>query len=119
MSTEAKWRVRVKAWRESGQTAEEFAEDKPFRPSTLRYWASQVKARDRGAEAAADAAWTPEVRVVKVQRPLSGEALVGGTAAEAAVVVEVGTVRVAVRRGFDAALLREVLEVVAVLGGRR
>ena len=42
-STEAKWAERVREWRASGKTAEEFAAGFEYEVSTLRYWASRLK----------------------------------------------------------------------------
>jgi len=36
-TTQEKWAERVRAWRSSGKTAEEFASEFEFEPSTLRY----------------------------------------------------------------------------------
>ena len=45
--TETKWTERVRAWRASGRTAREFAEGQEFKPSTLTYWASQLRRSGR------------------------------------------------------------------------
>lgn len=94
--TEAKWTERVREWKASGQTAKEFAAGREFKPSTLVYWASclrtgagQSKKRERRVRMA---------RVVRVATPADG-----------AIIVAVGAARVAVRAGFDPALLRQVV----------
>lgn len=106
--TEAKWAERVRSWRASGKTAEEFAGGLGFQASTLRYWASRLKT------APARAAKAPSI--VRVVRPAS--ALVAREAPPGASSLEVcvGVARVVVRHGFDAELLRDV--VVALGGGR-
>ncbi len=43
-ATEAKWAARVRDWRASGKSAEAFAVGQAFESSTLRYWASRLKA---------------------------------------------------------------------------
>lgn len=100
--TETKWSERVREWRASGKTAEEFAEGRGFKGSTLRYWASTL----RGAEAGTDRARKPRVRVVRVVARAAAE--------RASLEVAVGGARVTVRPGFDAALLRQLID---ALGG--
>ena len=95
--TEAKWRDRAEAWRESGKSAEEFSAAKGFEASTLRYWASRLQI---GAKAAAP---VPMARVIRRTRARSAVSLAPAAAAlsgELAVVV--GGARIAVARGFDA-----------------
>jgi hypothetical protein len=101
--TEAKWAGRVSEWRQSGKAAEEFAEGMGFEASTLRYWASRLKKAK--AEPGGNA---PNVRLARVVRRERSATVVG--AADAGVVIEVGRARVTVRRGFDASVLREVLD---------
>lgn len=120
--TEAKWVERIREWRASGLSAENFARTKGYKASTLCWAASQVR---RSAELAAPTS------------PRSGEAQGGGRAERqtplsskaprflpvrpraaemtvAEMVVEIGAARVRVLRGFDASLLGEV---VRALGG--
>ena len=104
--TESTWTTRVTEWRASGLTAPAFCKGRAFSSSGLRYWASCLAKGDKTETKPA-----PEVRlarVVRVARPTE--------AAETPIVIEVGDVRLGVRRGFDAECLRAVLE---VLGGRR
>jgi hypothetical protein len=107
--TETKWTERVRAWRASGRTAREFAEGQEFKPSTLTYWASQLR---RSAETAGDGAVKRVARVRMVR--VVGKA--AATAREETLVVAVGAARIVVRAGFDGGLLREVVE---ALGGCR
>jgi hypothetical protein len=105
--TETKWAERVRAWRASGRTAREFAAGQEFKPSTLTYWASQLR-RLVSAEGGVAGKRAPRLRMVQV---------VGKAAPrEDTLVVAVGTARIAVRAGFDRALLRDVIE---ALGGTR
>jgi hypothetical protein len=100
--TEAKWAERVREWHASGKTAEEFAEGRGFKGSTLRFWASTLRRIERGPARVRK----PRVRLVRVvARPA-----VAGASLE----VTVGAARVTVRPGFDAALLRQLVE---ALGG--
>jgi|SRR5580698_2440775 hypothetical protein len=101
--TEAKWAARVDAWRASGETAPTFCKGKGFSPGGLRYWSSQLT---KNGTQPADG----EVRLARVVRKAAVPEL------ETAIVIEVGGAQVGVRRGFDAAALRSVLE---ILGARR
>jgi hypothetical protein len=97
--TETKWSERVREWKASGQTAKEFAASRDFKPSTLVYWASCLRtgASGSGRRKKLERA-VPMTRVVRVAAPSDG-----------AIVVAVGAARVAVRAGFDPALLRQVV----------
>jgi transposase len=102
--TEAKWSERVREWRASGKTAEEFAEGRGFKGSTLRFWASTLRRTETGTGRGRK----PGVRMVRVvARP---------AVAEGSLEVAVGAARVTVRAGFDATLLRQLVE---ALGGGR
>jgi hypothetical protein len=106
--TEAKWAGRVAEWRQSGEGAEEFAEGRGFEGSTLRFWSSRLKTKSGEATKA-----KPSVRLARVVRRVS-PATPGRD--DAGIVVEVGLARITVRRGFDPAVLRDV---VASLQGER
>jgi hypothetical protein len=101
--TATKWTERVRAWRASGRTAREFAEGQEFKPSTLTYWASQLR-RSVSAEGGGSGKRAPQVRMVQVV----GKPAVAPR--EDTLVVVVGTARIAIRAGFDRALLRDVVE---------
>jgi hypothetical protein len=100
--TETKWSERVRDWRASGKSAEEYAEGQGFKGSTLRFWASNL----RRVEAAPSAPAKPRVRMLRV--------VARSPSSDASIEVVVGKMRVVVRRGFDAALLRQVFD---ALGG--
>lgn len=95
--TEKLWAERVRAWRASGQLAEDFANSIGFAPSTLRRWASQLgrSQAPRFVELVPQASVPPERRNM---------------------VVEVGAARIRVEQGFDPSLLAAV---VGALGGSR
>lgn len=115
--TEAKWKDRVQAWRGSGKTAEAFAADEDFEASTLRYWASRLKGELKvdpkvsGAAVSSAPSRVAMARVIKRGRPRSAA---GSTVPAGGLELVVGGARIAVGRGFDPALLREV---VLALGG--
>jgi len=108
-STEAKWADRVREWRASGKTAEEFAGAFDFEASTLRYWASRLKT---GAERTASPVLAQVVR--KRTHLASSRAAAESPSQEVEVVI--GAARIIVRRGFDVDLLRQVA---AALGNER
>ncbi len=97
--TETKWAARVKDWRASGETAGAFCKGKDFSPGGLRYWSSRLR------KGVLSAPRTGEVRLARVVRSA------GLSEGETPIVIEVGRARVGVRRGFDAATLRSVLDV--------
>ena len=109
--TQAKWSERVREWRASGKTAEEFSTGLNFEASTLRYWSSRLKS----VAIATDA--PPIARVVRRRR--GGVAPIVPTptvAPQRELEVVIGGARIVLRRGFDAELLREVA---AALGSAR
>src|SRR5262245_28080631 len=98
----AEWAERISAWRESGSTAEEFAQAGGYRAKLLVWWASELDRRSRRKTSAKRKIVMARIRV----KPAAHDALA----------VVVGEARVVVSRGFDAALLRDV---VAALGPTR
>lgn len=116
--TREKWADRVREWRESGLTAEAFAEGKDYAASGLRWAASRLREeakqapgrRHRTGErtAAAKASGAPRFLPVRVRR---------SPAVESDVVVEVGGARIRVSRGADLAFVGDVVR--ALQGGGR
>jgi hypothetical protein len=106
----------VEAWRTSGKSAKGFAEGKDYSASGLRYWAWRLR-QTRGESApAVDAKGSTSVsspKEVRIARVLRAPAPAAAEA-ETPIMLEVGGVRVGVRRGFDREALREILD---VLGG--
>ena len=92
-STAKEWAERVRAWRESGQPAAAFAAGKGFSDKTLRWWSTELERRSRRQATPISVA-----RVVRTPRESTP------------LMVTVGAVRVEVRSGFDAALLRELVD---------
>jgi hypothetical protein len=89
-SNKVQWQERVRAWRESGKSAREFAQGQAFAASTLRYWSSRLE-RNQAP------------RFVRlVPKPAV-------TAVGSGLVVEVGSARVRVGSGFDPLLLAQVV----------
>jgi hypothetical protein len=98
--TETKWATRVAEWRASGQTAKAFCEGKEFAEGGLRYWSSRLNRREPEKSPARS------VRMARVIRTVHAMT----TTVESALVVEVGRARIEVRRGFDAQILRAIVD---------
>jgi hypothetical protein len=115
-TTEAKWTARVREWRESGKSAEAFAEGRQFEASTLRYWASRLKrSAPTTTPDVAPAAPKPAVTMARVVRRRRGRPAAGARVSTE-LAIAIGDARIMVSHGFDAELLRAV---VAALGGGR
>lgn len=99
------WSERVRAWRESGATAAEFAEARGYRPKALEWWAGELVRRER---AKVTTKKVPMARVEVIPREQS-------IRKEVAMEIVVGRARVVVERGFDASLLREVVEALGAI----
>jgi hypothetical protein len=114
MTKEARWGEHVRAWRASGQTARAFAMSRGISDSSLRWWEKQLTKR----AAASNPPPSPPARparpttrspsLARVVRP--GEAV---TDDDAGIALVVGEITIAVRRGFDRTLLREVVQALA------
>jgi len=107
-TTRTTWSARVHAWRESGLTAAEFAADKPYKGSTLLWRSCQLgRNSDAGAQRQAPKArgaakGTKKIVLAEVVRRAPEKV-------HGRVLVEVAGARISVDRGFDAALLTEVV----------
>jgi hypothetical protein len=121
--TRAKWAERIREWRDSGQSAEEFAAGKDYEASALRWAASRLKdenerqttpseatsRRRREAVSVVTAAARPQefMRVrVRQAEPACAE-----------MTVEIGEARIRVTRGVDMGLFGGVVR--ALQGGGR
>ena len=116
IATEAKWKDRVTAWRASGKTADAFAADGDFEASTLRYWASRLKSRKAEPPIAGAPPKSTVAMARVVRRHDHAASAVARRREDDELVVVIGTARIALSRGFDPGLLREV---VAALGGEK
>jgi hypothetical protein len=130
--TEVLWIERVQEWEKSGLSAKQFAEGKPFMASTLLWRGRQLRrlGRLKGALPSRSSRSlgrsgkgrngrieVASRRLVPTSAPIAMAAVVRSSTPkfDAAVVVEVGGVRIQVGSGFDAALLKAVIR--AVQGG--
>ena len=93
MADRVTWAKRVSAWRASGETAGAFSARSGCAPSTLRWWASRLRAERAGF-----------VRVVTASAP-------NPDARDATITIEIAGARVLVRPGVDRDALADVLDV--------
>jgi hypothetical protein len=106
-TTDEKWIERIRQWKESGKTAEEFAAGQPYKASTLKWRAAGLRrSAGGGGEYGKGQAPSGSVRMARVVPRVRGDVLF----------VEVSGARIALARGFDATLLAEVVQ---ALGARR
>jgi transposase len=118
-ATEAKWAERVREWRASGLSAEDFVAGKEYRASTLHWAASLVSGPGSGAsgvEATASAGKPRSKGPSRRRPPVAAKTprflpvrAVGVGPALGEIVIEIGSARVRVARGFDGSLLGEVV----------
>ena len=127
MTQEEAWLVRVRAWRASGLSAKDYCRDQAFGATTLLTWSSRLgragkiaKSRSGRKKTKRDAA--PSVtfaRVVGATRraaassSITSELASAPTPAPRAMTIAVGASRIEVSHGFDASLLRAVVEALA------
>ncbi len=114
--TEAKWSERVREWRASGKGAQEFAAGRSYKASTLRWWGTELRRRAGGADRQGKASAVEAARTIRMARVVTGGQPRKAVSsplptAPQSVVVELSGARIVVARGFDAALLSEVVRV--------
>jgi hypothetical protein len=110
-TTEAKWAERVQQWKASGRRPEEFAEGQPYKASTLRWWATELRRRSAGdAERAKRSGASGAIRMARVVRRVPPDKDGAG------LIVGNGRARIRLERGFDGELLAEVVR--AIGGGQ-
>ena len=100
------WAERVREWQESGKTLQEFAAGQPYKPLTLRWWASELRRRQQGGQERTKTA----IKLAPVIRRPAAQS------ESRAMAVELSGARIVVERGFDAKLLAEIVD---ALGGGR
>jgi transposase len=94
MTSAREWAARIEQWRRSGKSAAEFAEASGWNARTLSWWAWRLKSKRRSRAVGF-------VELV-AEKP---------AAATPTLEIEIGaSVRVRVKRGFDAELLRAVVD---------
>jgi hypothetical protein len=115
--TEEKWTERIRQWHESGRTAEEFTQGQPFKASTLKWRAAELRRQaEGGARYGKPSAGSKPIRMARVVTRRG--AAVGAPGASGGVVVEVSGARISLSRGFDAELFADVVRALASGGTR-
>lgn len=104
--TDEKWLERIRLWKESGQTAEAFAVGQPFKASTLKWRAAELRRAAEGGERYGKGqAGNAKIRLARVvTRARDSAPQPGG-----GLTVEVSGARISLSRGFDAELLTAVV----------
>lgn len=106
--TERAWSSRIAAWRASGESARSYGARIGFAPATLRWWVSELGRRGIAIPEAAS-----EVRLARVQVRAAGV-----VRSDSGVRLTVGSLGIAVERGFDVDVLRAVLDAAGVMEAR-
>ena len=109
----ARWERLVKTWEAAGQPAD-FAGKHGVAEGSLRWWKSELARRAKGATRGRPPRRPgPRVTLARVVREgARADEPVGG---DGSLVVAVGGVRIVVERGFDASLLRAVVEALGAM----
>lgn len=108
--TDAKWHDRIRQWKESGKTAEEFAVGQPFKASTLKWRGAELRRSEKGGKRYGKGSGVDgSVRFAQVVPVPRARARAEALSVGVGVVVEVSGARITVSRGFDAELLAEVV----------
>lgn len=105
--TDEKWVERVRHWKGSGKTAEEFAIGQPFKASTLKWKAREL--RRASERAVGDSKIVTTARSVRMARVVPRQSVEVARAFNSTVVVEVSGARISLAHGFDASLLQNVV----------
>ncbi len=107
-----RWAELVQEWESKGGSARAFAQERGIAEASLRWWKGELSRRSRNEEPRRSPGPTPkrepQLALARVVRE--------SERAPAEVLVVVGTARIAVRPGFDAELLRAVVEALTVDG---
>ena len=110
VATKDIWRKRVRAWRASGERADDFCAGQGFSAGLLRHWAWRLgMTRKRGVQAGAVSP-VPLARVIRTGAPESTRGY------QESIRIEIGRARIEVPTGVDVGTLAAV---VAVLEGRQ
>jgi hypothetical protein len=115
-TTDEKWAERIRQWQESGKTAEEFAAGQPFKASTLKWRAAELRRSAQGGERYGKGRARGPGRPIRLARVVTRKSSARQQGAGPGLVVEMSGARIGLSRGFDAELLAEV---VRALGGSR
>ena len=110
--TDEKWRERIRLWKASGQTAEAFAVGQPFKASTLKWRAAELRRAAEGGERYGKGhAVKGSIRLARVVPRARATAPTQG----GGVVVEVSGARISLSPGFDPELLTDVVRALGAI----
>lgn len=122
-ATEARWAERIRQWRESNLPAEEFAEGKDFKASSLLWAASMIHSETASSRARARATTTGPREAAKQRRLSPSETprflpvrARSSALPDGELIVEVGAARIRVTRGVDVSLLGDVVRALEGVG---
>jgi hypothetical protein len=116
--TREKWAERIREWRASGLSAEEFTAGKDYEPSSLRWATSQLQDRPKPSPSTTEATAKVPQRRRPAERasatpspapPFLPVRMRASPAMSTDVVVEVGDARIRVSRGADLTFVGEVV----------
>ena len=114
--TDEKWAERIRQWQESGKTAEDFTLGQPYKASTLKWRAADLRRHAEGSfrygQGRVSASPIRMARVVS-----RGRANVAAPSSGLVVVVVSGA-RISLSRGFDAEPFADVVRVLAAEAAR-
>lgn len=115
---EEEWAELVDEWRASGLSTGRFANKRGVSPYGLKYWSDKLNRRREPIAAEPKSGSSEAVRILPVVRAggasvetSSRSVSIAAEKASPSVVVQMGSVRIEVHRGFDHGLLREVMSV--------
>ena len=109
----ATWEKRIERWRDSGLSAKEYAAEVGINVRSLKWWAWRIGAaqKSQAPKTRARRRRSPKIASAVTSPPLTFVEMATTVATDAIEIVLPSTVRVHVRRGFDDATLRRVLDV--------
>lgn len=109
MPSASEWSKRVKLWKDSGKSAEEFAVMRGWKATTLKWWSSELQRRKSRIESVqlVPVSVVDEVRRAEQKHPAI---LRVDDGASTGIAVELRGARIRVERGFDAELFRQVVD---------
>lgn len=106
--TDEKWAERIRQWRESGKTAEEFTVGLPYKASTLKWRAADLRRQAEGSSRYGKGPTPIRMARVVTRGRAKAVASSGGS-----VVVEVSGARISLSRGFDVELFANIVRVLS------
>lgn len=109
--TDEKWAERIRQWRESGKTAEEFTAGLPYKASTLKWRAADLRRQAEGSSRYGKG--LTSARPIRMARVVTRERAKAVTSSGGSVVVEVSGARILLSSGFDVELFADIVRVLS------